>query len=184
AAVGLRPPPLDEAAPAEAAEDPAQVARVEAERLAQRGRRGRFAVGDLVEDARLGEREGAVEQPLPQHADLPGGEAGEPPAGAHAGIGPGHARLPGDGCQYQLFSCSSQLSVVGRPPAADRIARGAGPKEVGMGARAMGRLLVAAGAAAGLLGAPFRGAAEGKPNLTGPWQVVKAPRDDAPAKIE
>jgi len=48
----------------------------------------------------------------------------------------------------------------------------------------MGRLLVAAGAAAGLLGAPFRGTAEDKPNLTGHWQFVKARSDDAAAKIE
>ena len=52
-------------------------------------------MGDLVEHAGLGEREGAAEEPLLQQADLAGVEAVEAPHHVHPGRGSdlGHGSL-------------------------------------------------------------------------------------------
>ena len=61
----------------EAAQDAAEIAGVEPELLAELGRRDRVALRELVEHARLGQREPAVEQSFLQHADPPRVEAVE-----------------------------------------------------------------------------------------------------------
>src|SRR6185503_1400772 len=65
----------------EAAHETAQVARVEAEVPAEVGGRRLPALGQLVEDADLGEGEGAPEEALLQDADLAGVEPVEPADG-------------------------------------------------------------------------------------------------------
>src|SRR5439155_13658893 len=94
-AVGRRGPPVDEAALAQAAQDAAQVAGVQPQLLAELGGAGPLAVGQLVEDARLRERERALQQAFLQHADPPGIEPVEAPRGLHAPLQApsGHGRL-------------------------------------------------------------------------------------------
>jgi hypothetical protein len=53
----------------EAAQDAAEIAGVEPELLAELGRRRSVPLRDLVDDARLGQREPAAEQPFLEHAD-------------------------------------------------------------------------------------------------------------------
>src|ERR1043166_1573136 len=77
--VRLRARAGEEAALGKAAQDAAEITRVEAEVARDVGGGGGGAVGKLVEHARLGERERALVQPLAQHADVLGVEAGEPP---------------------------------------------------------------------------------------------------------
>ena len=67
----------DQAAFLEIAQHAAQIAGIEIERAADLGRGRGAAAGDLVKHPRLGERIGAVEKGLAQHADLPRVEAVE-----------------------------------------------------------------------------------------------------------
>ncbi len=80
--VGRRRLAHDEAAPLEIAQYAAQIAGVEIERAADPARRHRAALRDLVKEARLAERIGAVEIGFAQHADLARVEAVE---AAHRG---------------------------------------------------------------------------------------------------
>ena len=82
-AVGVRGPLRHEPALAELPEDAAQVARVQAEVAAELHRRGSLPMGELEEDAGLGEGEGALEEPLVEQADLAGEEAVELPHGVY-----------------------------------------------------------------------------------------------------
>ena len=72
----------DQAALLEIAQHAAEIAGVEIERAADVARGGASPLRDLVEHARLGQRVGAVELGLAQHADLPRVEAVE---AAHRG---------------------------------------------------------------------------------------------------
>ena len=74
--------PLDQSALFEILQHAAQIAGVEIERADNLDRGRRAALGNLVEQARLAERIGAVEIGLAQHAELPRVEAVE---AAHRG---------------------------------------------------------------------------------------------------
>ena len=76
---------LDQTALLEALEQAAEIAGIEAEVADERARGRIFPMGQLVEDAGLGQGEGALEQPLLEHADAPGIEAVEAPDGSDAG---------------------------------------------------------------------------------------------------
>src|SRR5262245_56556805 len=91
--------PLDEALPLEAPEDPAQVAGVEPQVAAERAGGETVAMGELVEDAGLGEGERAPDQSLVEDADPLGVEAIEAPDAGDAPLertlGHGHLlKLP------------------------------------------------------------------------------------------
>ena len=75
------------AATNEALQDAAQVPGIEPELGRELARGDRRAVRELVEDAHLGKRPGAVQQPLVQHADAPRVEAVEPADRLDAGAG-------------------------------------------------------------------------------------------------
>ena len=79
AAVVLGPLAGHESAGLEAREQAAQVAGVEVERRAQVGDRGHVALAQLVQHARLRQRVGGAEQPVPEHAEPLGVEAVERP---------------------------------------------------------------------------------------------------------
>src|ERR1700730_9123490 len=68
---------FDQAAFLEIAQHAAEITGIEIERAADLGRGRGAAAGDLVKHPRLGERIGAVEKSLTQHADLPRVEAVE-----------------------------------------------------------------------------------------------------------
>ena len=70
---------LQQAVLAEAAQDAAEIAVVEVEIGRERARRHLLAMRELVEHARLGEREARVHQALLQQAELARVEAGEAP---------------------------------------------------------------------------------------------------------
>ena len=63
----------------EAAQDAAEIAGIEAEIAADVGRGRAVALPDLIEHARLGQRERAVEPAVLQHAEVLGVEAVEAP---------------------------------------------------------------------------------------------------------
>jgi len=98
APVGFRRRSLDQVAPLEAAQDAAQVARVQAELAAELRRGGLLAVRKLVEHPHLAQRERALEIALVQQADLLGVEAVEAPhrrdARIEAGLGHRRSRPP------------------------------------------------------------------------------------------
>jgi hypothetical protein len=77
AGVVLRTGRLDQAALLEAAEQAAEVTRVELEAARELGGGGARAVRKLPQQARFGQREACVEQAFVQHADAPGVEAVE-----------------------------------------------------------------------------------------------------------
>src|SRR5690349_21098274 len=70
AVVPRRAAPAQQALLLETAQDPAQVRGVEAQVLRQPCGGGLLAVGELVQDANLGEREPALEQGLFEDTDL------------------------------------------------------------------------------------------------------------------
>ena len=76
---------FDQAAFLEPLQKAAEIAGVQAEIADERARGRILPMGELVEDAGLGQREGALEQPLLEHADAPGIEAVEAPDGGDAG---------------------------------------------------------------------------------------------------
>jgi hypothetical protein len=84
--VGSRARPVKEATPFEAPQDATQIAGVHLQLLADLGRGEPVAVRELVEDARLGQGERAVEVALVQQADLPRVETVEAPHGRHAPV--------------------------------------------------------------------------------------------------
>ena len=85
----LAPAPLDPALRLEAAEDAADIAGVEAQLRLQLRRQRRLAIGDLVEQPRLGERQVAVHIMRIERAGEAGVEAVE---GADGGDRIGHGR--------------------------------------------------------------------------------------------
>src|SRR5207253_1498711 len=94
AAIGLGGRALEQTAPLEAAQDAAQVARIQSQLLPQGGRvRGR-AVAEFVQDAGFGERERTAQQRLLEEADLPGVEPIEAAHGGNALRGSGLGHLP------------------------------------------------------------------------------------------
>src|SRR5260370_6148388 len=74
----------EQAAALEAAQNAAEIAGVEAQLAHQAGGGAGLALGQLVDHARLGEREGAVEIAAGQQADLAGVKAVEPADGSSA----------------------------------------------------------------------------------------------------
>src|SRR3982074_3195142 len=69
----------DQPAPPKTGQNSAEVAGIETEISAQLGGGGMVAKRELVEDARLGQRKRAVQQPLAENADLLRVEAVEAP---------------------------------------------------------------------------------------------------------
>ena len=106
APVALGPPSLEQAAFEEAAQDAAQITQVQVELAGQLAGGGVLAVGQLVQHAHLGQREGTVQVVAPQDADAPGIQTIEAAHGIHgtlevvSGVG-GHWR---DSCQCQAIS--------------------------------------------------------------------------------
>ena len=90
-AIGPGGRPREQPTLLEPPQDAAQVAGIQAQLLPQRGRVGGRLGAELVQDAGLGEREGTLEQRLPQEPDLPGIEPIEAAHGGDAlrGSGPG-----------------------------------------------------------------------------------------------
>ena len=78
--------PRNEAVRLEAAQDATDVAGVEPECRLEVGRDRAIRLGDLEQEARLGEREGAVEKARVERADEPGVEAIEAAHGGDGGI--------------------------------------------------------------------------------------------------
>src|SRR6185437_4413884 len=107
----------DELAAAEVAENAAQVAGVEVEIAGEVRGAGGIAVGELVQDANLGEGEVAFEMGFVEDVDAPGIEAVEPADGIDGWIGGTGAGRGGHGsgaelcyCQCQLYDCFCQPS--------------------------------------------------------------------------
>ena len=87
AAVGRRGLARKQAVALEALQDAAQVAGVDLQFAAKFGGGKIVALGQFVEHARLGEREAAVQQALPQGADDARVETAEPADGGDRGWG-------------------------------------------------------------------------------------------------
>jgi len=87
AAVGWGCRPANQAALFEFAQDAAEIARVEAQFLAEFGGGGALAMSDLIQNASLRERKRALEKALAQHTDLPGVETVEATDGVDVLIG-------------------------------------------------------------------------------------------------
>ncbi len=87
AAIRARSKTGDETAAFETPEQAAQIPGIDLERLAQLGGCRGLAIGQLVEQAYLGKREGTVEQSLVEDSDPAGVEPVEPADGVDAGIG-------------------------------------------------------------------------------------------------
>src|SRR5579864_465086 len=80
----------DQLAFAETLQDAAQIAGIESQVRGEFGRGGPFAMRQLVEDAELGQRKRAVEEPFAQDSDLPGVETIEAAHGLDAAGDWGH----------------------------------------------------------------------------------------------
>ena len=95
-AVGLRAGALEQPALLEAAQDAAQIARIEPELSPERARGDGVLMRELVEDAPLGQGERAGQIALVQEADLPRVEAIEPPHRGDplVGLALGHVASP------------------------------------------------------------------------------------------
>src|SRR5215212_2149833 len=85
-AVGFRGSLVDQAILLEITEKAAQVASIQSQLLAELTRRCLLTVGQLEENAYLGQGEPTLQIPFPQHADLPGPEPVETPHDSHTSI--------------------------------------------------------------------------------------------------
>ena len=91
--------PYHQAAGLEAGQDPGQVAGVDVEQAAELDELRRVALGQLEDDPGLGERVGAVEEPLAEHPDHVGVEAVEAADGGDA-IGLDGVGQVGQGAEF------------------------------------------------------------------------------------
>ena len=102
------------AAVGELPQDAAEIARVEAQLAPDLAGAQPFAPGQLVEDPRFGERQGAVQEVLLEHADLAGVEAIEAPDALDAGI---ERRVVGDGEDVETAPAVEVAELANGEPA-------------------------------------------------------------------
>jgi len=101
---------LDQPAFLETAQQPAQVAGVEVQRLGQLGGGGVLAVRQLPQQARFGQRKAAVQQAFVQHADAARVEAVEGAQRGDAFVGGGHCSNPDDCAIVKyIVACSNYM---------------------------------------------------------------------------
>src|SRR5581483_3138515 len=144
AGVVRRAPRLDEAAPAQRLQQAAEVAEVEGELAADRGRGAVAVAAQRIEDARLRQRVGAADDARAQHADAAGVEAVEGADGFD--VHRGHAAA-----RYLLLSSIAYWGSMASPfDLSGRVALVTGGNGgIGLG---MARGLARAGAAVAIAG--------------------------------